>query len=442
MTDPDARTVDAALVHLAREDGPRVRAVLARRFGDLDLAEDAVQEGLVEATGSWPAAGVPDNPAAWLMTVARRQALDALRRNESQHRRLRRAGVEAARLGEGPLADDLGTELGPDLGADPGAVGDGGPTWLPDDRVADERLRLMLLCCHPALDRDSQVALVLRLVAGLTTPQIAAGFVVPEATLAQRLVRAKRKIRAARIPMSLPADLGERLDVVLAVLYLVFNEGYLARTGEQDELQRPDLCLEAVRLTRLLEGLVPGRAEVAGLLALQLFHQARSSTRSDGAGELLLLDEQDRTAWDLAGIHAANAVLAEALGRMEPGPYQLQAVIAAHHANARTAADTDWPAIASAYAQLVAMTGSPVVRLNHAIAVAMADGPAAGLALMAGISGLDRYYLLPAARADLLARLGRRDEAAESYRLAVGLTRNPVERRFLVSRSNRLHEGR
>jgi len=407
----------AALTRLAREEGGRVLALLARQFGDVDLAEDAVQDGLAAAARTWPADGVPLNPAAWLYSVARRRALDGLRRSDAE--RLRAADVAVLARAEG--------DAGPD--ADPCQA-----LVVDDGAIADERLRLILLCCHPALDRDAQVALVLRLVAGLTTAEIAASFVVPEATLAQRIVRAKRKIRDARIPMSVPADLGERLDAVLAVLYLVFNEGYLSRSPDAVQLQRPDLAQEALRLTGLLTGLLPGHAEIEGLLALMLLHLARSDARSGPEGELVLLAEQDRGRWDAGLVRQGNAVLAAALRRLDPGPYQLQAVIAAYHANAPSAEDTDWAAIAGAYRQLAAMTGSGVVAVNHAVAVAEADGPAAGLAVLDGVAGLDRYHLLHAARAHLLHRLGRSEQARDAYERALALTVNPAERRFLAAR--------
>ncbi len=429
--------LDEALTRLAREEGGRVLALLTRQFGDLDLAEEAVQEGLLEAARTWPGSPLPDNPAAWLHAVARRKALDGLRRAQSRRNRVVDAGVYLSRVDPAtdPYADATGHDDRADETSDDASLS---ATVVDDGRVADERLRLILLCCHPALDQQSQVALVLRLVGGLTTAQIAAAFVVPEPTLAQRIVRAKRKIRDARIPMSIPVDLAERLDAVLAVLYLVFNEGYLSRSAQFLALQRLDLAREAVRLTRLLDALLPGRAEVEGLLALELFHLARSDARADGTGDLVLLADQDRALWDPGTIRTANAVLASALRRMEPGPYQLQAVVASHHANASRADATDWSAIASAYRQLAAMTGSPVVALNHAAAVAEADGPAAGLVLLDGIEGLERYHLLHATRADLLRRVGRSDEAAESYRRALALTDNPAEQRFLQARLSAL----
>lgn len=419
---PDDPHVHEALTQVTREEGGRVIALLARRFGDVDLADESVQDALVEAARVWPQQGVPANPPAWLLSVARRKAIDRLRRASSARRRTMAAAPNLV----GP---DL---VGPDL-----AVGDDDEPeerWVDDHHdVDDDHLRLVLVCCHPALDRDTQVALTLRLVGGLTTPEIASAFLVPEATLAQRIVRAKRKIRDAGIPLSIPVELDERVDAVLAVLYLIFNEGYLTRS-DRDEVVRVDLVDEAVRLTALLTALLPGRAEVEGLLALQLFHRARFVTRQDLAGDLVLLDHQDRTRWDLAEIERANAVLHRAMQRMSPGPYQVQAIIAGHHANARTAADTDWSSIAALYRQLVAMTGSPVVRLNHATAVAMADGPRAGLALLDRLDGLDRYHLFHAVRGELLARSDQPDAARASFETARSLTDSPAERRHLTRR--------
>lgn len=300
--------------------------------------------------------------------------------------------------------------------------------------LGDEHLRLVLLCCHPALDRDAQVALTLRLVGGLTTAEVASAFLVPEATLAQRIVRAKRKIRDAGIPLSVPVDLDTRVDAVLGVLYLVFNEGYLSR-GDRDGVVRVDLVDEALRLTHVVRDLLPERAEVAGLLALELFHAARLATRVDGRGDLVLLEDQDRTRWDLTRIREANAVLHAALRRQDPGPYQVQAIIAGHHANARVAADTDWPAIAALYGQLLAMTSSPVVALNHAVAVAMADGPQTGLALLDTLVDLDGYHLYHSARAELLLRAGRPEDARKSFATARALAENPAERRHLDRRA-------
>lgn len=397
-------------------------ALLARRLGDLDLADEAVQDAMVEAARTWPVAGVPDNPGAWLYAVARRRALDRVRRREVRTRHEHEGAADPARAIGGP-ADEPDTDDGYGI----------------DERgdLPDERLRLMFLCCHPSLDTEAQVALTLRLVGGLTTDEIAAAFLVPEPTLAQRIVRAKRKVRAAGIPLSVPADPASRLGPVLAVLYLVFNEGYLSRSGD-DATQRVDLVHEAIRLTEVLHRLLPDEAEVTGLLALQLFHSARSAARTAPDGSLVLLEHQDRTRWDLPTIRSANALLVDCLRRRDPGPYQLQAYIASLHANARTAADTDWPAIVAAYDQLVAMTDSPVVRLNRCVAVAMADGPGAGLAAISQVDGLERYHLLHATRAELLNRAGRTTEAVASFRSARELATSEAERRHLDDRMRAL----
>jgi RNA polymerase sigma-70 factor (ECF subfamily) len=299
--------------------------------------------------------------------------------------------------------------------------------------VRDEQLRLLLLCCHPALDRDTQVALVLRLVGGLTASEIAAAFLLPEATVAQRLVRAKRKIRAAGIPLTIPADLGGRVDAVLAVLYLTFNEGYLSR-GDGDLATRVGLVDEALRLTALARELLPDQVELDGLLALELYSRARMDTRTDGAGDLVLLEDQDRSRWDGAMIAHGNVVLTQALAAMRPGPFQLQALIAALHANAPAAAETDWRRIVVLYDQLAQMTTSPVVALNRAVAVAMTDGPHAGLAVLDAAHGLEGYHLFHAARGELLFRAGSKDAAAGSFGRARELTRNAAEQRHLDRR--------
>ncbi len=404
-----------ALAELAREHAPKVLGVLTARFGDLDLADDAVQDALVQAVQRWPTDGVPPNPPAWLMTVAQRKAVDRLRRDTSARRRTLAAAPELIERGEPAPARGL----------------------LDDTNdVPDERLRLILLTCHPALGRDSQIALTLRLVAGLTIDEIAAGLLVPAATVAQRIVRAKRKIRLAGVPLSVPENLTHRLPEMLSVIYLVFNAGYLGHGP--NEAVRVDLADEAVRLARLLHRLLPSETEVAGLLALVLYHRARLDARLDAAGDLVLLDDQDRTCWDGTAIAEADRALDDAIARMRPGVYQLQALIASHHAHASSPRDTDWPAVAGLYAQLVAMTGSPVVRLNHAVAVAMADGPAAGLPMVDAVPGLDDYHLWHATRADLLRRTGRRDEALAAYRRAADLTANPAERRFLAARIREL----
>ncbi|MGF1665112.1 MAG: RNA polymerase sigma factor [Acidimicrobiia bacterium] len=405
--------VEGALNRLAREEGGRVLALLASRLRDLDLADDAVQDALAEAVATWPVQGVPANPPAWLMTVARRKAIDRLRRAQAAKRREQRAAIEMATAVEPDVSDN-------DLLLDE-----------PYDRVGDERLRLMFLCCHPALDQDTQIALTLRLVAGLTTAEIAAAYVIPEATLAQRIVRAKRKIRGARIPLAIPTDLTSRVDAILGILYLVFNEGYLSR-GDRPDVVRVDLLDEAIRLTGVLAGLVPEQnSELLGLAALQHFHRARVAGRLDTLGELVLLEDQDRQRWNHDEIRLANALLAAAMRQLDPGPYQLQAIIASHHANAPTAAETDWRMIVSLYRQLVAMTDSPIVRLNHAVAVAMADSAQAGLDKLDQIGDLDGYHLLHATRAELLRRSGRSHQAIEHFATAIGLTTNPRERRLL-----------
>ncbi len=408
LSSPEA--VAAAVTTLMREEGGRVLALLAARFGDVHLADDAVQDALVQAVETWQAQGIPGNPPGWLYTVAHNRMIDRIRRTSSAERRLRRAA--------------------PDLVLEPDE--EGGALVIDDREVGDEQLRLLLLCCHPALDRDAQVALTLRLVGGLTTAEIAAAYLVPEATLAQRIVRAKRKIRDAGIPLSVPQNLGDRVDALLTVLYLIFNEGYLAHGTEQ--ALRVDLADEAIRLTSRARALLPGDAEVEGLLALEVFHRARIEARVDGAGDLVLLEDQDRGLWDLAAIRAANGILSSALARNVPGRFQAQATIAALHANAPAAADTDWPAIASIYARLEQLDPSPVVTLNRAVAVAMADGPRAGLAILDGIEGLDRYHLRHAARAELLLRAGDRDDAREAFRAALDLAPSAAERRHLERR--------
>jgi RNA polymerase sigma-70 factor, ECF subfamily len=413
LTQPTSHDVAAALTAVAREESGRVVALLAHRFGSLDLAADAVQDALEKAATNWLAEGIPANPGGWLHTVARRNAIDRLRRIESANRRTMAAARELTTEPEDTQAEGSMIEEAADVG--------------------DEHLRLMLLCCHPALDPSAQVALTLRLVGGLTTPEIAAAFLVPEATLAQRIVRAKRKIQDAGIPLTIPDQLTDRIDAVLHTLYLIFNEGYLSHS-DQPGGTRLHLADEAIRLTTVLDKLIPETAEIEGLLALELFNRSRMDARIDSLGELVLLEDQDRTAWDLATIHRGNTVLATAMARMRPGAYQLQAIIAAHHANARTAADTDWPMIASLYRQLCDMTASPVVALNHAVAVAMADGPQAGLTLLDQLRGLGDYHLYHAARGELLHRSGSRTGVSEAFQTALTLTSNPAEQRHLARR--------
>lgn len=400
-----------AVTRLAREESGRVLALLTRRFSDLDAADDAVQDALITALTAWQS-GIPESPAAWLYTVARNTLIDQLRRDRASRRRLH--------------------EAAPELTAHHTSANDEEEHLIMDaSSLGDERLRLLLLCCHPALDRDTQVALTLRLAGGLTAAEVAAAYLLPEATLTQRVVRAKRKIREAGMPLTIPANLDERVDALLRVLYLIFNEGYLSRGAAH--VTRVDLMTEAIRLTRQVVDELPASAEAEGLLALELYHHARSGTRVDGLGELVLLEDQDRTGWNLDSITEANARLHSAMTRMSPGPYQVQAIIAGHHANARTAADTDWTAIAELYGQLSRMAPNPVVELNRAVAISMADGPLAGLAVLDRLIGLDEYHLFHATRGELLARAGR--PAAASFERARTLTSNEGERRHLARRA-------
>tara|TARA_R110002051_G_scaffold310985_1_gene384511 strand:+ start:1248 stop:2516 length:1269 start_codon:yes stop_codon:yes gene_type:complete len=410
-----------AVTRLAREESGHVLALLTHRFG-LDVADDAVQDALVEAL-NW--AVVPGNPAAWLYTVARNRAVDRVRREAAAARRLARAAPDL-------VLDAERTGLGGEHGG-PGGNDEEVPDMIDDAHYSgDEHLRLLLLCCHPALSRDAQVALTLRLVGGFTTAEIAGAFLLPEQTLAQRIVRAKRKIRDAGIPLSIPEDLTARVDALLTVVYFIFNEGYLSRGSGAGA--RLDLVEEAIRLTITAREVLPGNPEVEGLLALELYARARHDTRFRG-DELVVLEHQDRTRWDGELIEQANGLLRSALARLQPGPFQTQAVIARHHATARTAADTDWPAIASAYAVLLAMTGgSPVVALNRAVAVSMADGPDAGLRVLAEITGLENYHLYWATQAELLLRAGDADAAAHAFARARKLAKNAAEQQHLDRR--------
>ncbi len=403
--------VSKALADAARLQAPRVLAILATRFGSLDLADDAVADALVDAARSWPATGVPHNPAGWLMTTAKRRAID---RSRNVTRDYNNTQASAPQLLEQRESADKGGR------------------HLIDDRagIVDERLRLLFLCCHPALNIDTQVALTLRLVGGLTTPEISAAFLVPEATLAQRIVRAKRKIRVANIPLSIPDPLTDRLDAVLGVLYLIFNEGYFSRSVGHGSPVRVDLVAEAIRLTSILCELTD-EPEVRGLLALQLFHQSRDSSRLDPSGDLVRLEDQDRSKWDQSRINEANGHLFDAIGQMAPGRYQAEAIIAGYHANARTASETDWGSIAAIYSQLEAMSGSPVMSLNRAVAVAMVDGPAAGLKILNGIQDLDHYHLLWATKGELLRRAGDRSDAIGAFERAIELATVPTEIRHL-----------
>jgi RNA polymerase sigma-70 factor (ECF subfamily) len=387
-----------------RAEYGRAVAVLARVFGDLDVAEEAVAEAFTTAVQRWPADGLPPSPAGWIIMTARNRAIDRLRREASRADRHAQAALLHAR--------DEPVEEGP---------------------VRDDRLRLIFTCCHPAIGRGAPVALTLRLLGGLTTTEIARAFLVPEPTMAQRLVRAKGKIRDARIPYRVPAaaDLASRLQSVLAVVYLVFNEGYTASTG--DALVRVELCAEAIRLGRLLVELMPDEPEVLGLLALMLLSESRRAARTTTDGQLVPLSDQDRGRWDRALIAEGQAIVRACLRRNQPGVYQIQAAISAVHSDARSAAATDWPQIVQLYDQLLAFDGSPVVALNRAVAVAEVEGSETALALVDALD-LGAYYLFHAIRADLLRRLGREVEARTAYGTAIELTDNAAERDFLRRR--------
>lgn len=397
------------VAEVLRVEGGQAMATLARLLGDLQLAEDALQDAVVTALERWPKDGAPANVAGWLVTTARNKARDRSRREG------RRTEKEAAAM---RLLDGGEPEPGPD-------------TVVPDDL-----LRLIFTCCHPALNAEGRVALTLRTVCGLTTTEIARAFVVPEATMAQRIVRAKKKIAGAGIPYRTPAhhELPDRLPAVLAVVYVVFSEGHLASSG--DRLVRADLCDEALRLGRLLRHLLPDESEVLGLLALLLLTDARRATRVDDAGDLVLLADQDREGWDHAQIAEGAALTEVALRRSSerPGPYALQAAIAACHATAPTFVETDWAEVVAIYHILDEVRPSPVVRLNGAVAVAELEGPEAGLAVVDTITGLERLHLWHATRADLLRRLGRSDDAAAAYRAALACDPSEPERRFLERR--------
>ena len=414
MSNPD-NPVENTLEQVFREEYGRIIATLIRTSGSFDLAEEALQEAFTSAASQWERDGAPRNPGAWLTTVAHRKLLDAVRRDKTRTDKQAEVEYETTRLQ--PFAE----------------------LPLPDDSVEypDDRLRLIFTCCHPSLRREAQVALTLRTLGGLTTTEIAHAFLLPEATLAQRLVRAKQKIRLAKIPYEIPSleIIGERLLAVQAVIYLIFNEGYAASAGQS--LLRNDLCAEAIRLGRVLCELVPIEAENMGLLALMLLQDSRRAARVNDRGELVTLEEQDRSLWDREEIEEGVRLVETALALGHAGNYQIQAAIAAVHAEAGTADETDWRQIVALYQELLRMTSSPVVALNHAAAVAMSEGVERGLSLieLVGTSGaLDNYYLFHASRADLLRRLNRVDEAVAAYERALSLTTNSVEQNYIRRR--------
>lgn len=401
-----------------REESGRIAATLIRLSGSFDLAEEALQDAFTSALESWPRTGIPHNPAAWITAAAQRKLIDRVRRDSTRRK-------HSSALAAGTPAFARPPELAEETGMD----------------YSDDRLRLIFTCCHPALNTEAQVALTLRTLGGLTTTEIARAFLVPEPAMAQRLVRAKRKIQDARIPYEVPSKerLPERLAAAQAVLYLVFNEGYAATAG--DRLVRGDLCAEAIRLSRVLCDLMPAEPENLGLLALMLLHDSRRAARVTSDGKLVTLEEQDRRLWNRDQVAAGIQLIEAALRLRSPGPYQLQAAIAAVHAEAQAAAETDWPQIAALYAELARLQPSPIVELNRAVAVALGESLERGLQIMdqLGEAGhLEHYYLYHAARADLLRRLERPGDAVLAYRRALDLTANPVEQDYLRRRLDSL----